>query len=80
MIRHYETVESELSLRDQIESAAVRNATFIVLLRHVTYALHACASAGHPRSVPWTLCPNPDCRKVAVMLGDRRPAPPRVAA
>lgn len=70
----FHAVESERSLRDQIETAAIRNATFIVLLRHTAYKLHQ-AAIGHVRGVAWMVCPHEDCRRIAVLLGDR-PAPP----
>jgi predicted phage terminase large subunit-like protein len=69
MIRDIVT-DKDSGLREQLETAAVRNATFIVLLRHTTARLHA-AAIGHSRAISWISCPHEDCRRVSVMLGDR---------
>lgn len=59
----------------QLDHALSRNATFIVLLRHNTARMHESAT-GHSRAVTWTACNHPDCRKVAVLLDQRKPAKP----
>ena len=71
MIRDVAT-DKDPGLREQLEAAAVRNATFIVLLRHTTAKMHAVAP-GHSRAISWSVCNHEDCRRVSVMLGDRKP-------
>jgi hypothetical protein len=66
------TTEVELLPLEQIERACERNAAVIVLLRHTIASAHQYAP-GHGK-VPWTICNHPECQKVAILLGERKPS------